>query len=498
MLEEMSSNLLEILDLGQEGILLLNDREEVLFANKVLGQFFQTTEKTMVGRNFSEYLDTEEAALLHSLHKATVEEPGDRMQTACIDRRDRGQRIEVLYGRPKGKNKPTFYYFRDITKRANAEQKLIERNSFLNGLIESSVDGIIAADMTGKIILFNKGAQNLLGYTEAEARNEVHTTRLYTEGTAHEILRRMRSDEYGGPGKCIKHRVIGLSNEGDEVPISLSGGIIYSGDAKEVASFGIFTDLRQVEQMQKRLNDKQMQLIQSEKMASLGRLAAGVAHEINNPLSGVLIFANLVLEDLPEDSDQRQDLERVISETTRCKTIVRELLDFARQDDTTCEMLDINHVIKESIHLVRNQSVFLNVEIVLDLEPNLPVVSVSTTRLNQVFLNLYLNAAEAMDGAGTLTVRTSAIADGKSVQVEFCDTGHGIPMDIQTNIFEPFFTTKEVGKGTGLGLSVSYGIIQDCGGTINVWSEQGKGATFVVALPTMEAQSQGQTSAEKS
>jgi len=419
------------------------------------------------------------------LHKEVLEHPMEGFNTATIDHRETGQRIEIIYRRPKHGNKPTFFYCRDITIRTRVEEQLRERNAFLDGLIESSVDGIIAANMNGDIILFNPGAQEMLGYTEEEALASLHTTKLYKEGMAQEIMRKMLSDDYGGKGKCLKHRVVGLRKNGEDIPFSLSGGIIYDSGGNPIASFGIFTDLREREEMEKRLREKQLELIQSEKMASLGKLSAGVAHEINNPLSGVLIYANLVLEELPEGSPLRDDIERIISETTRCKGIVRELLDFARQEEIGYEASDINRIIEEGIHLIRNQAIFHNVDILLDLDPNLPPIYASPARMNQVMLNLTLNAAEAMDGKGTLTITTRPIQNGNKVRVTVCDTGCGIPPEIKSKVFDPFFTTKEVGKGTGLGLSVTYRILNDCGATIEVESEPGKGATFVIDFLTV-------------
>ena len=481
---EISNNYLEILNTNPEGIFLLNKAGEILFANKAFSKFFDAESDQVVGKCLDDVMPSIEAVLFERMQKECLACPSEELSMACIDRKSIGQRIEVFCQHPPGKNKSTFFFLRDITRLAEVEEQLRERNAFLNSLIESSVDGIIAASMKGNIILFNKGAQELLGYTESEAFNQLHTTKLYVEGTAGEIMRKMRSEEYGGKGKCLKHRVIGYNKVGEQIPISISGGIIYDDEGNEIASFGIFTDLRQVEQMQENLKQKQMELIQSEKMASLGRLAAGVAHEINNPLSGVLIFASLVKEEMGEASPLLTDMDRIIQETNRCKTIVRELLDFSRQDESSCDVVDINHIINDGIHLIRNQAVFHNVKLVLDLEENLPVISASGMRLSQVFLNLYFNAAEAMAGDGKLFITTKSLKDQKKIRVTVADSGHGIPDHIKSQIFEPFFTTKEFGKGTGLGLSVSYGILQECGATIEVESKTGEGTAFIMEFST--------------
>jgi two-component system NtrC family sensor kinase len=223
------------------------------------------------------------------------------------------------------------------------------------------------------------------------------------------------------------------------------------------------------------------QMGRSEKLASIGRLAAGVAHEINNPLTGVLTFAHL-LRDKPNMEDQdRQDLDLIIHETTRAAEIVRGLLDFARERATIKEPLSINDVIARTIRLIRNQKAFDRIQFEECFATDLPDVDGNMNQLQQVFLNLSLNACEAMPKGGTVRINTFG-RDGRVV-VEFVDNGCGIKAEHFDKIFEPFFTTKPVGKGTGLGLSVSYGIVDQHGGTLEVESEEGKGTKFTMTLP---------------
>jgi two-component system NtrC family sensor kinase len=223
------------------------------------------------------------------------------------------------------------------------------------------------------------------------------------------------------------------------------------------------------------------QIGRTEKLASIGRLAAGVAHEINNPLTGVLTFAYLMREKPNMDQQDREDLNLIIHETTRAADIVRGLLDFARERAALKERLEINEVICRTTRLIRNQKLFDQIVIEEDLKDGLPEVDGDMNQLQQVFLNLSLNACEAMPGGGKLTI-TSRSEAGK-VLVTLADSGCGIKREHFDKIFEPFFTTKPVGKGTGLGLSVSYGIIQQHGGTLEVESEEGKGTTFTILLP---------------
>ncbi len=371
----------------------------------------------------------------------------------------------------------------DITERKRIENELREANEFFMNLIESSVDGIIAADMKGNIFIFNKGAEALTGYTAEEMIGKIHITKIYPHGVAKEIMAKLRQPEYGGVGKLHPSQFNVVNKSGEEIPIQLSASLIYDGTGKEIASVGIFTDLRPRLQMEKKLQETHVQLVSSEKMASLGKLAAGIAHEINNPLGGILIYSSLLMEDLSGEDPKRGDLARIVQEAGRCKEIVKSLLEFARQTELRMEPTDINRAIMEGLFFLENQALFHNIRIIKKLDPFLPFVKGNAGQLKQVFMNIIVNAAEAIHGSGTLTITTSA-GDRKSVFVEFTDTGEGIPEENLTRIFDPFFTTKDVGKGTGLGLATSYGIVEEHGGKISVRSKFGEGTTFTIELPT--------------
>jgi len=242
---------------------------------------------------------------------------------------------------------------------------------------------------------------------------------------------------------------------------------------------------KKVEERTKELTEMQAHLIQSEKLASLGKLAAGIAHEINNPLGGVLIYSHLLLEDTDENSPYYENLKKIVKETSRCKEIVKGLLEFARPKEPEMSLVNINEIVERSLSIMECQALFQNIIIKKSYVSNLPKIVADSAQLQQVFVNIILNAAEAMDGNGILTISTSLNGDGMFIEIKFSDTGHGIKEEDQKRLFEPFFTTKEVGKGTGLGLAISYSIIQKHQGTIEVKSEVGKGSTFNVGLPVM-------------
>jgi two-component system NtrC family sensor kinase len=227
----------------------------------------------------------------------------------------------------------------------------------------------------------------------------------------------------------------------------------------------------------------EQQIMKSERLATLGQLAAGVAHEINNPLGAILMYTHLSLEEMEAGDPCRKNLEKVAGETTRCRDIVKGLLDFARQTEPKVEESDVNEILNRTLSLVENQALFQNVIINRLLSPSLPMVMMDTSQIQQVFTNIILNAAEAVDEEGELTVVTRMAPDNKHIEIEFTDTGCGIPPENHEKIFDPFFTTKEVGRGTGLGLAISYGIITRHKGTIDIKSKPGKGSTFIVRLP---------------
>jgi len=243
---------------------------------------------------------------------------------------------------------------------------------------------------------------------------------------------------------------------------------------------------KKVEERTKELTEMQAHLIQSEKLASLGKLAAGIAHEINNPLGGILIYSHLLLEDIDKDSPHYENLKKIVKETSRCKDIVKGLLEFARPREPEMSLIDINEIVEKSLAIMERQALFQNITIKKVYSSSLPKIIADSAQLQQVSMNIILNAAEAMDGNGVLTLSTSLNRDKTQIEVKFSDTGHGINEEEKKRLFEPFFTTKEVGKGTGLGLAISYSIIQKHNGTIECTSQLGKGSTFTVKLPVMK------------
>jgi two-component system NtrC family sensor kinase len=229
---------------------------------------------------------------------------------------------------------------------------------------------------------------------------------------------------------------------------------------------------------------------ESERLAIIGQLSAGVAHEINNPLQGIVTYAHLLLEKTPPDSPLRGSLQKIVNQADRCRDIVRGLLDFARPQTPQKRPTNVNALLQECVSLVENQALFHNIEIEKSFQQNLPSAHLDPSQVQQVFMNMIINAAEAMDGGGYLRLATRFRPADATIEVEITDTGHGIRQEDLERIFDPFFTTKGLGHGTGLGLAISYGIVKEHGGSIAVESEVGRGTSFFIRLPVGATEAQ--------
>ena len=242
---------------------------------------------------------------------------------------------------------------------------------------------------------------------------------------------------------------------------------------------------RAFNRMTHELEVHQEQLVQSRKIAAVGTLTAGIAHELNNPINNIVLTAEVLKEDFRELSQEETQglIQDILGQAERAAEIVKGLLDFSRSEHPELEPLDIAGIIQDTLKLVRNQLSLSGIQAELDLPQDLPRVQGNRKSLQQVFLNLFINAIQAMLEGGSLTVRAYSTPDGQWLKVQVMDTGMGIAAGDLPRIFDPFYTTKQVGRGTGLGLSVTYGIVEKHGGHIEVESEKGKGSTFSVVLP---------------
>ena len=369
----------------------------------------------------------------------------------------------------------------DISDRKRMERELKEANDFLMNLIESSVDGIIVTTMKGNILIFNKGAEDILGYKADEVVGKLNIRSIYPPGIAKEVMKKLKSPDYGGVGKLTSFPILHRRKDGEMIEGDLSASIIFDEEGNEIASVGIFKDLRERLRMERELQKTQQALLHSEKLAAMGRLTSQIAHELNNPIYGIMNTLELLKTEVPPESKRRRILELSLSETQRLSEMLRNMLSFSKPEEEKRRPIKINELVEGILLVMEKQMREANINVETYFDSEIPEVMASTNQMRQVMLNIIKNAKEAMPKGGTLTIRTSR--EGDKVLMYIQDTGIGIPEEIRNKIFEAFFTTKQKVKGVGLGLSVCYGIIRDHGGEIKVESEEGEGATFIISLP---------------
>ena len=468
------------------GILVYDTNYRIEFANRLASRIACCPLQELVGTQFTRFFSAEDWNYLKDLHSSQPLKQNHCLSVKLPLRRPDGKTIPVeisldLFQGSREENK-TYAVIRDLTQRMRIEHELQKTNEFLKKVIHSSVDGIIAADMKGNIIIFNEGAERLLGYRAEEVHGRVHITKLYPPDMAKEIMRRLRGKKLGHQGKLPTTPTTLIAKSGERIPVNISASIVYEGE-EEIATVGIFTDLRERIQMQRQLENTYRQLFQSEKLSSLGTLAAGVAHEINNPLNNISTSCQILIEDLKEliPGEHLERFQWIEEHVDKTKDIVRALLEFSREQEFEYRPVDFHDVVGDTLMLIKGE-IPSHIELRVELPERL-VLNLDKTRMEQALMNLVINGIHSMEGEGVLTIRGALSPDSHEAILEVEDTGVGIPRDNLALIFDPFFTTKEVGKGTGLGLSLTYDIIKRHGGTISVTSEVEVGTKFTIRLP---------------
>ncbi|MGD0955904.1 MAG: ATP-binding protein [Candidatus Acidiferrales bacterium] len=351
------------------------------------------------------------------------------------------------------------------------EQKAlqIERlKDFSENIVESLRIGVLTADLEGRVESWNPQLEDLLEISRSEALGRKLEEALPRD-LAVEIASRATSEHVSGIYKFHLN-----TRSGRHLVVNASIAPLLGKNGARLGRLVLLDDITQ----RVRLED---QLVQTEKLTSLGLLAAGVAHEVNTPLAVISNYIQMLAKQIPADDPRQKTIERIVKQTFRASEIVNNLLNFSRTGGAEPVEVDLNSVLEETLTLVQHPFKTARVNVVRSYSNQLPPVLGSITRLQQVFLNLFMNARDAMPGGGMLEVRTAV--HNSSVEVEVVDTGAGIPPEHLHRIFDPFFTTKATGRGTGLGLSVSYGIIKEHAGKVDVRSTPGKGTSFRLEFP---------------
>jgi PAS domain S-box-containing protein len=391
---------------------------------------------------------------------------------------------------------------RDVTERVEtaqaleaSERRYRKQSTILNSILDAMGEGVVVTDPNGRFVLFNRQARSILGVGIHDAPpaqwtdilGTYHPDRKTPIGTdEHPLVRAMKGEEVRDMELFVKNEVVaGATVTMTATPLAYEN----AGGTGGVAIVRDVTEQRRLEE----------QLLQAQKMEAIGQLAGGVAHDFNNLLLVMQSCAEFVLQDLPEDDQKREDVGEILAATRRAGALTRQLLAFSRRQASQPKALDLNEIVANVENMLR-RLIGENVELATSLAPALGIVRADAGQMEQVIVNLTVNARDAMPEGGTLTIETSnvelsgedvatypGVASGPYVLLTVSDTGTGMDAPTQKRVFEPFFTTKEVGKGTGLGLSTVYGIVQQSGGHIRLHSELHRGTCFEIYLGRVDA-----------
>ena len=367
-------------------------------------------------------------------------------------------------------------------------QELLETYTYQQKLIESSMDGILGCNADDLVITFNRSMERMFGHAKKDVLHQKTLADFFAPQAFERFKKDLESGESGVANRLFLYETRMLTSQGDHLPVQLSADVL-TDDGRIVGLVCFIRDLRRLRRLEQQMAD-QAHILHQDKMMSLGRLAASVAHEINNPLSGVLNYIRLMIrisegKSLTEEQMQKFGtyLTTVEKEVDRCSRIVGNLLTFSRKSEVVTEAVDLRELMQRCLVLSGHRLKLNDIEVSLDIKPPLPTIMGDPNQLQQCLINLIFNAVDAMPDGGRLDLSISGNDTGDSATVTVADTGCGIAAGDMPYIFEPFFTTKHEGQGTGLGLSTTYGIVERHKGTIDVSSQPGKGATFTIKLP---------------
>jgi len=435
------------------------------------------TEDEVIGRNACELLFKESSPLLIEAEKRVIKEgewKGEMTQLAKDGKEIIVESRWTLVRNGDGKPKSILVFNTDVTEKKWLLRDLEERKKVEHTLkmfvmaLDDAPDGVQIVDMDGLVVYSNKTVEKIFGYPPKELEGK-HVNQLNED---HEFAENIIIPSLKKTGRWIGE-VTGQHKDGRTFPVLLNTSVFRDDSGKPLALVGVIRDLtgqKEIEQLEK-------QLLQADKLATVGQLASGVAHEINNPLGNISLYAQMLLKKIEDESD-RNKLNIINDESNRAARIVKSLLDFARQSEPTMSPTDINGAISKVLSILKHELEYIKVNTIL---PQLPLIDCDPGQISQVLMNIITNSIQAITVNGNITIETRV--ENNNVEIIITDNGYGIPEENLNKIFDPFFTTKKPGEGTGLGLSISYGIIKRHNGSIDVKSEVGIGTTFIIKLP---------------
>jgi PAS domain S-box-containing protein len=366
--------------------------------------------------------------------------------------------------------------FSHMTGNLKAYSEELRRTyDFQKNLIKGSIDGIIATDNTGNIVIFNEGAEKIFGYASEEIIRKMDVVHLYPAGRGKKIEQSLYGRGHGGPGKLADYETAILNKDGEEIPVWLSASVIYD-DGEPVGVVGFFRDLSERKKLEKKV-------LESERLATIGQGVSYISHEIKNPLMLIGGFAQQVLRKIGQNEKNKEKLEIIIKEVARLEEFLSEVTDITKPSQPKKVMTNINSVVEEVSAFLQEEFKMRQVTFQMSLDSEIPEISVDPKQMRQVLINVMKNAMEAMPEGGRLSITTHLQEGG--VRIGIIDTGQGIAPENLKSVFDPFVTTKA--KGTGLGLAISRKIIEDHDGLISLESTSGHGTVCNVTLPIQGA-----------